>query len=328
VFGAAGSQTPARLVATTPHPLGAWPRNRPDPDHRVWEEIHIAATMEAVAADGFDILHSHMNVHPLGYARLMKTPVVTTLHGAAWSRGVHPALERYRDLAFVSISEAERAFFPSLDYVATVHNGIDTDDFELGDGSGAYVLFAGRMAPEKLPRVAIETARRADLPIKLAGPIEPRHRDYFAAEIEPAIDPPEVEYLGDIPRSDLKDVYGRAAALLMPLAWDEPFGLVVIESLASGTPVIGWRRGALPELIREGITGAVVDDEGGAVAALARLDEFDRTKCRAEAESRFGIAAMTRGYLDAYRIVLGQAISRRRSSTATVMNRTPSSAKP
>lgn len=304
LFGTAGSDTPAHLMATTPYPLEEWPPDEPAPDHRIWEEVHIATALEQVAAGGFDIVHSHMNVHPLGYARLLSTPIVTTLHGSAWNRNIHPALDRYQDLPFVSLSDSERSFFPGLNYVATVHNGIDMDDFAVGDGSGGYVLFAGRLAPEKQPEIAIQTALTAGFPIKLAGPIEPRYRDYFDAKVKPALDRPGVEYLGDLGRRELIDLCGGAAALVMPLGWDEPFGLVVIESLACGTPVIGWRRGALPELIRDGITGAIVDDIDEAVVALAHLDTYDRAKCRADAESRFGIAEMTRGYSTAYERVL------------------------
>lgn len=305
LFGAAGSETPARVVATTPHPLEDWPESEPAPDHRVWEQVHIAATAEHVAAGGFDIVHSHMNVHALGYARLLSTPMITTLHGSAWNLGVHPALERYKDLPFVSLSDSERAFFPALNYVATVPNGIDTQDFACGDGSGGYVLFVGRLSPEKQPEIAIQVAVEAGIPIRLAGPIEPRYRDYFATEIQPSLSRPGVDYLGDLQRTELVELYGKASALLMPLGWDEPFGLVVIESLASGTPVIGWRRGALPELIRDGITGAIVDDVAEALVALEHLDRFDRLKCREDAESRFSIAEMTRGYIEAYERVLG-----------------------
>jgi glycosyltransferase involved in cell wall biosynthesis len=307
LFCTAESCTSAIVVVTTPHPLGEWPDDLPAPDHRIWEEMHVAEAIRHVAGDGFDVLHSHMNVHPLGFARLIETPIITTLHGSAWNTAIHPALERYRDLPFVSISNAERALCPGLNYVATVHNGIDTDRFDLGDGSGGYVLFAGRMAPEKRPHLAIEAARGAGIPIRLAGPVEPRHRDYFARAIQPSLGSPGVEYLGEVRRSELARLYGEAIALLMPLGWDEPFGLVVVESLASGTPVVGWRRGALPELIEDGVTGALVEDVPGAVAAIGRHDQFDRVKCRADAESRFGIPVMARGYLGAYETVLARS---------------------
>ncbi len=306
LFGPAGSETPGHLVPTVPYPLDEWPPSEGTPDHRVWEEIHVAALAEVVSSQDFDIIHSHLTVHPLGYASLLDPPMLTTLHGSAWNRAIHPALERFRDLPFVSLSLAERAFFPGLNYVATVHNGVDCTRFEPGSGKGGFLFFAGRMAPEKQPHLAIEVARRADLPVKLAGPVEERHRDYFETEVATRLDAGIAVYLGDLKRGELVEAYREAAAVIMPLAWDEPFGLVVVESLASGTPVIGWRRGALPELIEDGVTGFVVDDVAGAVAAVANLGGLDRAVCRREAETRFSIPVMTRGYVAAYRRVLGR----------------------
>ncbi|HZD22641.1 MAG TPA: glycosyltransferase, partial [Acidimicrobiia bacterium] len=283
--------------------LAHWPEDSP-PDHRVWEEIHMAVMAEQVADGDFDIIHSHLNVHPLGYAHLVPVPMVTTLHGAAWNRGVHPALRKYRDMPFVSLSEAERGLFPGLNYIATVFNGINTNDFTAGQGKGGYLLFAGRMAPEKQPHVAIEVAQLSGRPIKLAGMIEDQHRDYFTTKVAPMTGDPMVEYLGDLERQELAGVYGAASAVIMPLAWDEPFGLVVVESLASGTPVIGWNRGALPELITDGVTGAIVDDVSGAVSAVAIIDQLDRSACRRDAETRFSVPAMTEGYFAAYQQVV------------------------
>jgi glycosyltransferase involved in cell wall biosynthesis len=304
LFGPVGSDTPGHLVATVPHPLDEWPSTENPPDHRVWEEIHIAAMAESASARDFDIIHSHLNVHPLGYARLLDTPMITTLHGSAWNRGIHPALDRFKDLPFVSLSNSERAFFPGLNYVATVHNGIDCARFGPGPGDGGFLLFAGRMAPEKQPHLAVEVGRLADTPVKFAGPIEDRHRAYFESEVAPGLDGAMAQYVGDLERGELADVYGKAAAVIVPLAWDEPFGLVVVESLASGTPVVGWRRGALPELIEDRVTGFLVDDVPGAVSAVKKLDDLDRAACRQDAVARFSISAMTDGYIDAYQRVL------------------------
>jgi glycosyltransferase involved in cell wall biosynthesis len=306
LFGPLGSNVPGHLVATVPYPLDEWPSTKNPPDHRVWEEIHIAKTAEIVAAQDFDIIHSHLSVHPLGYARLLDTPMVTTLHGSASNRAIHPALARFRDLPFVSLSEAERAFFPNLNYVATVHNGIDCAQFEFGPGDGGFILFAGRMAPEKQPQLAIEVGRQAGLPVKLAGPVEDRHRAYFESEVAPRVDGEMVEYLGELKRAELVKVYGKAGALIVPLAWDEPFGLVVVESLASGTPVIGWRRGALPELIKDEVTGFLVNDVTEAISAVNHLDRIDRESCRREAQTHHSIPAMTDGYINAYQRVLGR----------------------
>ena len=324
LFAPVGTDTPAHLVETVPYPMNEWPPDARPPDHRVWEEIHIATMAAHVAERQFDVVHSHLSVHPLGYARLLPVPMMTTLHGSAWNRAIHPALERYSDLPFVSLSDSERHFFPDLNYVATVHNGIDLNTFQPGAGKGGFILFAGRMAPEKQPHVAIEIAGAAGLPLKLAGPIEDKHHEYFSSRVRPMLDGQGIEYLGDLDRTEIIEVFGASAAVIMPLAWEEPFGLVAIEALASGTPVVGWRRGALPEIIRDGVTGALVDDVSGAVRALQHIDRLDRGECRSDAESRFSLDVMARRYAEAYEKV----ISPRSSSTDTVRNRIPSSAKP
>ncbi|MDH3500608.1 MAG: glycosyltransferase family 4 protein [Acidimicrobiia bacterium] len=317
VFAPEGSETSGELVPTVPHSLAGWPASEPAPDHRVWEEIHIATMAEHVVSGSYDAVHSHLHVHALGYARLIPIPIVTTLHGVAWNRATHPALARHADEPFVSISDAERAFFPTLNYVATVYNGIDCEKFVVGRGQGEYLLFAGRMAPEKAPHLAVEVALRAGRPLLLAGMVEDRHRGYFESKVLPMTRHSEVEYVGSLNRVELAQLYGDAAAVVMPLAWDEPFGLVAAEALASGTPVIGWARGALPELIQNGVTGAVVNDVNDAVGAVMRIDTFDRAECRRDAVRRFSVAAMTQGYLAAYAGAIEMRSDRRR--TAQVM---------
>ena len=302
LFAPAGAETRAKLITTVPHPLATWPPGE-TVDPRIWEEVHIASVAEIVSSGGFDVLHSHLSVHPLGYAHFLPVPIVTTLHGVAWNRAVHPALNRYRHLPYVSLSSAERGLFPGLNYVATVFNAVDCDHFRPGQGEHGFLLFAGRMAPEKQPHLAIEVATRTGIPIRLAGMIEAKHREYFTTKVAPRIGDSGVEYLGDVDDDTMAELYSRARAVIVPLGWDEPFGLVIAESLASGTPVVAWHRGAVPELVRDGITGFVVDDSNGAVAALGRLDELDRAECRRDAEERFSVAAMTRGYLDAYQRV-------------------------
>lgn len=301
LFAAAGATTSARLVATSPHPLEHWPDEEGAPDHRLWEELHIATMAQYAHQGHFDLVHSHLHVHALGYAPLLPVPMVSTLHGVAWNRATHPALLRHRDQPYVSISDSERRFLPELRYVATVYNGVDPSRFTLGDGSGGFLLFAGRMAPEKAPHLAVEIARQAGVGLRLAGAIEDRHGDYFDSQVRPALTDGAVEYLGPVDQVELAGLYRQALALLMPLMWEEPFGLVAAEALVSGTPVVAWRRGALPELVEEGVSGALVDEVPGAVAAVQRVGSLDRAECRRRAVERFGVEAMTRGYLRVYR---------------------------
>lgn len=330
-FAAGGSTVAGQLVPTVPYPLEGRPEDQPPPDPRIWEEIHIAEAFGLVAEGDYDVVHSHLSVHPLGHARLASTPTITTLHGVAWNPATHPALERFRDLPFVSISDVERLFRPDLNYVATVHNGVSPDEFPPGAGADGFLLFAGRIAPEKAPHLAIEVARRSGRPLKLAGMVEAIHRDYFEAEVAPGLRAGTIEYLGDVSRVEVGELYRNAAALIMPLAWDEPFGLVVIESLMSGTPVVAWRRGAMPELIREGETGFVVGEVAAAVRAVEQVDHLDRAGCRSDAESRFSSSVMATGYADCYRRVAEAhtgTMSSSSSSTGTVATLTPQSENP
>lgn len=304
VFAAGGSQVGARVVATTPAPLDDW-RYDQVADPRIWEEIHIAELARQARAGTFDLVHNHLHVHALGYAEHLPCPMVTTLHGVGWNQAVHPALDRYSHLPFVSISDAERRFYPGLDYVATVYNGVDSGAFPYGDGDGDYLLFAGRMSPEKAPHRALEVAVRAGRRLLLAGPVEEQHQDYFETRVAPLLDSDRIN-LGPVDSGRMGELYRGAEALLMPLDWDEPFGLVVGEALMSGTPVVAWRRGAMPELIEDGTTGFVVGAIEEAVEALARLDRLDRKQCRQAAEARFDLRVMTAGYVAVYsRLVAG-----------------------
>lgn len=302
LFAPNGAQTSAQnFVPTVPTALTG---SALDP--RLTEELHIARAMETAMEEKLDVIHSHLHVHALGYSRLIGCPLVSTLHGVAWNEVHHPFLEEYREQPFVSISDSERRFLPGLNYVATVYNGINLADFELTVQKDDYLLFAGRLAPEKAPDLAIEIARLSGHRLLIAGATEPRHQSFFEEQVESRLGD-GVEYLGAQSRSDLRRLLARAKAVLMPLRWDEPFGLVVVEALASGTPVIGWRRGAIPELIEDGRQGFLVADVAEAVSAVGKLVQIDPRVARARVESRFSRAVMAQGYVDVFRrlVVLG-----------------------
>jgi glycosyltransferase involved in cell wall biosynthesis len=322
LFAAGGSRTTARLVATIPHALAIWPeaeRCRPrsfdpatgllegPPDARALEELHVAQCMERAAEGEFDVVHSHLHVHALVFARLIRCPLVSTLHGAAWVRAAHPVLKAYKDLPFVSLSDAERKFLPELNYVATVYNGIRIEGFPFEPHKDDYLLFAGRLAPEKGAAEAVQVALRAGRRLLMAGLIEPQYQDYYDRRIKPYVDGQRVEYLGLLSQAELAPVYRKAAGVLFLISWAEPFGLVAVEGQASGTPLIATRFGALPEIIVEGETGFVVDSLDEAVAAVDRLDRISPAACRQNAEQRFTAAQMAEGYEAVYRSLIERA---------------------
>ncbi|MET0566188.1 MAG: glycosyltransferase family 4 protein [Acidimicrobiia bacterium] len=294
LFAAGGSSTSARLIETITAPLDSG-----GADPRLEEERHLSIAMEAARSGAFEVIHSHLHVHGLIFSRLISTPILTTLHGVAWDPATHPLLLQYAEMPFVSLSNSERGFLPELNYVATIPNGIRTHEIPVGDGSGGYLVFAGRMAPEKAPDLAIATARAAGLPLRLAGIVEDRHRDFFEANVL-AASAGDIEYMGPLGRDALWRLLGGAHALVMPLRWHEPFGLVAVESLATGTPVIGWRMGALPEIIEDGVSGFLVGNVAEAVGSVERVGDLDRATCRSVAETQFSDYVMAGGYSKVY----------------------------
>ncbi len=308
LFAAEGSQTAARLHPTTRAPL----TERPGADHHQAEDAHITMALNACDDLGIDILHSHLHVHALDKADLWDGPIVSTLHGVAWDPEVRKRLDRHAGRPFVSLSDRERAFHPGLNYVATIPNGIATEELPPGPGDGGYVVFVGRLSPEKAPHLAVQAAERAGFPILLAGIIEDKHREY-ANGVLAKIKGSGADYLGPLNRPELVEVIQGAAAMLMPLEWDEPFGLIVVESLACGTPVVAWRRGAMPEIVEDGETGFLVDDVESAAAVLGRIDEISREHCAQEARLRFDRSVMASAYAEVYRRISSSRAAPRRA---------------
>ena len=302
LFATGDSQTAARLCSVVPR---GWSEDD-GVDPKVAECLHIAAVFEQ--ADQFDIIHNSFDFLPLTYSELVDTPVVTTIHGFS-SPKIVPVYEKYNDRStYVAISDADR--HPRLRYAATIHHGIDTDAFALHPSPGGHLLFFGRIHPDKGTAHAIEVARRVGMPLVIAGIVQ--DQQYFDDAVAPHLDDEHVRYLGSVSGTQRSEGLGGAYALLHLVDFDEPFGLSVVEAMACGTPVIAFRRGSMPELIDEGITGMIVDDVAGAAAAVASVGGFDRTNIRTTAVRRFGRDRMIDAYVAVYETVLARRSSVRR----------------
>jgi glycosyltransferase involved in cell wall biosynthesis len=266
----------------------------PTIDPKVAECLHIAAVFERAAE--FDIIHNGFDFLPLTYAGLTSTPMVTTIHGFSSPRIV-PVYAKYNSVSsYVAISHANR--HPALDYVATIHHGIDLDGFDYQPLAGSYLAFFGRIHPDKGVVEAIEAAARAGIPLRIGGIIH--DQDYFDMEVRPRIDGIQVQYLGPIEAKDRSSFLGDAVALLHLINFDEPFGFSVVEAMVCGTPVIAFDRGSMRELIDDGITGWIVADVESAADAVGRIDRLDRLAIREEAARRFSQERMVDDYLSVY----------------------------
>ncbi len=269
-------------------------------DVKVMECLHIAAAFERAAE--FDVLHNHFDFLPLSYSRLVRTPLVTTVHGLS-SPAILPAYREYDDtVTYVAISDADR--HPDLTYAATVHHGIPVQDVPLGDGShGRDAGLPGPHPPDKGTAAAIEVARRSGRPLVLAGIVQ--DEAYFREQVLPHVDGERVRYVGPVGPQERDRLLGAADALLHLVGFAEPFGLSMVEAMACGTPVVGHPLGAVPEVVADGVTGWLVDDLDAAVAAVGRLGELDRAACRRRVEERFSVEQMVAGYLQVYEQLLG-----------------------
>jgi glycosyltransferase involved in cell wall biosynthesis len=297
LFATADSVTAARLQAVCPRPLS----EDPSLDPKVWESLHIANAFEH--AGGFDLVHNHFDFLPLTYCGLVATPLVTTIHGFSSDR-IRPVYKRYdRRTSYVSISDADRD--PELSYLATVYHGIDLAEFTPVERPGRGLAFLGRIHPDKGVAEAIAIAREVELPLVIAGIVH--DREYFDREVSPYLDGDRVRYVGSLGPRDRDELLGGALALLHPVRFAEPFGLAMIEAMACGTPVIGFRRGAVPEVIDDGVTGFVVDDVAGGVEAVRRAAGLDRRLVRARVAERFSRDRMVDDYIGVYERVLAKA---------------------
>ncbi|HSY15271.1 MAG TPA: glycosyltransferase family 4 protein [Jatrophihabitantaceae bacterium] len=304
LFATLDSETTATLAGVAPHGYA----EDPSLDGRVWEALHVA---NALSRSGeFDLVHNQLDWLPLAFAAQCAAPMVTTVHGFSGA-GILPAYTRANS-HYIAISDADRS--PELDYVATIHHGIDLDALPFNDSPGDELVAFGRIHPDKGTAEAIAIARAAGRRLVLCGIVQDER--YFTEQVEPHIDGDRVRYLGSVGPRDRAEVLGSAAVLLHPIAFAEPFGLSVVEAMACGTPVIAYRLGSMPEVIDEGITGFLVDDAAGAVASIEPAVRLDRAAIRARAAARFGVDRMVDQYLAAYADILSSSSSSRTQPTA------------
>jgi glycosyltransferase involved in cell wall biosynthesis len=262
----------------------------------------LLAMLEKVAqrVRDFDVVHLHCDY--LGYPVLRRAgvPFLATLHGRLDLPELKLLYRVFSDVPVISISNSQRRPLPEAGYFATVYHGLPERLLLPGDGSGGYLAFIGRISPEKAPDRAIRIAARAGMQLKIAAKIDPVDRDYFKAEIEPLLAQPHVEFIGEIGEHEKAEFLGNAAGLLFPITWPEPFGLVMIEAMACGTPVIALRNGSVPEVVDDGITGFIVRDDAAAASAAEQLHLLDRTLIRTTFEQRFTARRMAEDYLRIY----------------------------
>jgi glycosyltransferase involved in cell wall biosynthesis len=308
LFASGDSVTSARLVAVTPRAL------RLDVTNRELLAAELIRQLDLVfrQAAEFDLIHCHVDYLAFPFAGLVATPTLHTVHGRLDLPYLQPLFRQFTRVPLVSISDAQRAPLAGVGvtWAGTVHHGLAPECFPFAPEPGEYLAFLGRLSPEKQPDVAIEVARRAGLPLRIAAKIDPADREYFERVVAPLLDDPLIEFIGEIGDTDKAAFLGGARALLFPIDWPEPFGLVMIEAMACGTPVIARPCGSVPEVVQPGVSGFIADTVPELVDAVKRIDTIDRARCRRDFEERFSVAHMVDGYEALYR----RACTRRRAA--------------
>lgn len=294
LFASGDSHTRASLVPVVPHAL----RPAGIRDGRTAEMLSLGRAYERAAE--FDVIHSHLDIATLPFAHLRPTTTVLTCHGRLDQLHTHPIYEQLRAAHLVSISDNQRRLLPHWNWAGTVYNGIDLDHFTFHPRAGDYLAFLGRISPEKGIEDAIAIARLAGLPLKVAAKVDPIDETYYQERIRPLFAHPLIEYVGEVTEREKDAFVGQALALLFPVRWPEPFGLVMVEAMAAGTPVIAGRFGSVPEVVLDGETGFICDSLEEMVLAIRRLGEIDRAACRRHVEQRFSAKRMADGYEQVY----------------------------
>jgi glycosyltransferase involved in cell wall biosynthesis len=299
LFASGDSVTQAHLVAPCPRALRL--------DDQCEDQLaHSIVLLEQVLqqASAFDIIHFHIDYLHFPLSTRQHTPHVTTLHGRLNLPDLVPLYQTFPTVPVVSISHAQRTPLPWLHWRGTVYHGLPVDLYTFCDTPDTYLAFLGRVSPEKGLEEAITIAQQAGLPLKIVAKVDPVDEEYFQKVIRPLLDDPLIEYLGEMGEADKDAFLGQAYALLFPIDWPEPFGLVMIEALACGTPVIAYRRGSVPEVLDDGVTGWIVEGLEEAVQAVARVATLSRSRCRQVFEERFSAPRMAQDYLRIYHQLL------------------------
>lgn len=300
LFASGDSRTDAELVACSPRSLRL--------DEGVIDPIaHQTVELECVAARArdFDVIHWHLDYFHFPMSRRLGVPQLTTLHGRLDIPDLQPIYTEFGDMPVVSISDDQRAPLPQARWVATVHHAMPYDELVPVGEPGGYLAFIGRVSPEKRLDRAIEIARRAGMPLKVGAKVDDADREYFAEHIEPLLDDSShVEFIGEVGGVDKQALLSGARAMLFPIDWAEPFGLVMIEAMACGTPVIAWPNGSVPEVITDGVNGFIVDSIDSAVEAIRDLECISREGVRAAFEERFTVERMAHDYVGVYERVI------------------------
>ena len=299
LYASGDSLTRAELRAACPRALRLEGKRIIDP-----LAYHIKMLeMVAQEAEDFDVVHFHVDYLHFPMTRRQKICSVTTMHGRLDIPDVHPVYREFSEMPLISISDAQRAPMPWANWLATVHHGLPEDLYELHERPGEYLAFLGRISPEKRVDRAIEIARKANLRLKIAAKVDAADKDYFEANIRELLADPIVDYIGEIGEGEKQEFLGNARALLFPIDWPEPLGLVMVEAMACGTPVIAYRQGSVPEIIDEGVSGYIVENVDEAVKAVEHTGSLDRRMCRRAFEERFSAARMCRDYVAAYDLI-------------------------
>jgi glycosyltransferase involved in cell wall biosynthesis len=303
LFAAPGTRSPAHVLSPLegPHPE--------EIEMALYEADHVASTFARMEQSDrpFDILHDNCGFTGFAFADRIDTPVIHTLHGPFTEQTTAFYRRHGHKAAAVALSRYQADQAPDeLDVVEVIGNPMVVDDFPFREEKEGYLLWIGRLDHDKGPNRAIAAARDAGMPLVLAGPVQPGQEEFFALEVEPHVDGDSVRYIGEV-GDEKRELYAGASALLMPIRWPEPFGLVMTEAMACGTPVVAFPEGSAPEIVIDGETGFVVEDEREMARAVARLGEIDPARCRESARERFDVAAVAEAYEHAYGVVSGKA---------------------